>query len=173
MSGLKLVFPTLEMEAQALEYRQEYFDRNEPTIHGGGGLYRTENYRDWLQKINDALTTETETYVPSTMLFAVVGDRIVGTIQIRHKLNDFLLGFGGHIGYGVRPCERRKGYASEMLAQALRMCGERGIERALVTCDKENVASARTILKNGGVLENEVTEENGTTLQRYWIDIPR
>ncbi len=172
MSALKLVFPTLEMEAQALEYRQEYFDCEETTIHGSGGLLRTESYRDWITKINDALTSETETYVPSTTLFAVVGSRIVGTIQIRHKLNDFLLQFGGHIGYGVRPGERRKGYASEMLKQALRMCGELGIQRALITCDKENVASARTILKNGGVLENEVTEEDGTLLQRYWIDIP-
>ncbi len=108
--------------------------------------------------------------MPSTTYFAVVGGRIVGTIQVRHKLSEWLYKYGGNIGYGVRPSERRKGYAARMLALALEKCRELGLKRALVTCNRENIGSARTILKNGGVLENEVLREDGGVTQRYWID---
>ena len=84
-----------------------------------------------------------------------------------------LLKFGGHIGYGVRPTERRKGYGTKMLAFALEKCHGFGIKKALVTCDKSNNASRKTILKNGGILENEQPEENGNILQRCWICIDR
>ena len=172
MQKLKLIFPTLEMEKQALDYRQEYFDCGEREINGDGGLDRAKNYAEWIGKIKTDLTRDDGTSVPATTYFAVVGERIVGTVQVRHKLNDFLLRYGGHIGYGVRPSERRKGCATEMLAQALEKCRELGIIKVLVTCDKDNIGSARTIIKNRGVLENMVTTEDGTARQRYWIDIP-
>lgn len=89
-------------------------------------------------------------------------------IDIRHRLNEYLLQFGGNIGYSVRPSQRRKGYATEMLALALEECRKLGLDRALVTCDKTNIGSAKTIQKNGGVLENEVLEGDRIT-QRYWI----
>ena len=89
-------------------------------------------------------------------------------IDIRHRLNEYLLQFGGNIGYSVRPSQRRKGYATEMLALALEECRKLGLNRALVTCDKTNIGSAKTIQKNGGVLENEVLEGDRIT-QRYWI----
>ncbi|WP_334259591.1 GNAT family N-acetyltransferase [Intestinimonas butyriciproducens] len=95
---------------------------------------------------------------------------LVGMIQIRHALNDYLRRFGGHIGYSVRKGERRKGYAGEMLHLSLEKCREMGISRVLVTCDRENTASARTILSNGGMLEGEVREGAGVT-QRYWIEV--
>lgn len=91
-----------------------------------------------------------------------------GSIDIRHRLNEYLLQFGGNIGYSVRPSQRRKGYATEMLALALEECRKWGLNRALVTCDKTNIGSAKTIQKNGGVLENEVLEGDRIT-QRYWI----
>jgi len=171
MQQLKLVFPTLEMEKQAIDYRQEHFDSGEHEIHGDGGLDHAANYSEWIGKIKTDLTRDEGTFVPATTYFAVVDDRIVGTIQIRHKLNDFLLGYGGHIGYGVRPSERRKGYATKMLTVALEKCRELGINRALVTCDNDNIGSLRTIIKNDGILENELPQEDGSVTQRYWIYI--
>ena len=173
LNRLHLVFSTLEMEKKALDYRQEYFDCGENEINGDGGLDHAVEYSEWIKKINADLTRYESTYVPATTYFAVVFEEIVGTIQIRHCLNDFLIGYGGHIGYGVRPSERRKGYATEMLRQALEKCHELGIEKALVTCDNDNIGSMRTIIKNGGILENEVLQKDGTVLQRYWISVKK
>lgn len=91
-------------------------------------------------------------------------------IQIRLALNDYLLQTGGHIGYSVYPDERGKGYATEMLALALKLCPELGLGRVLVTCDAANIASAKVIQANGGVLENEVAHDSIIT-QRYWISL--
>ena len=91
-------------------------------------------------------------------------------IDIRHRLNDYLLNFGGHIDYSVRKSERQKGYATEMLALALIECMKLNIKRVLITCDKDNIASAKTIINNGGILENEILEGSGIT-QRYWINL--
>lgn len=85
-------------------------------------------------------------------------------------MNEYLLSYGGHIGYSVRRSERKKGYATEMLKLALKECEGLGITKVLLTCDKDNIASAKTIIKNEGILENEVQEEGGIT-QRYWINL--
>ncbi|MBQ6842708.1 MAG: GNAT family N-acetyltransferase [Firmicutes bacterium] len=111
--------------------------------------------------------------VPNSVFFLWDAERnmLLGAVDIRHYLNDHLLRFGGHIGDGIRPSERRKGYATEMIRLSLMECKKLGIGRVLIVCDKENIGSARSIVKNGGVLENEFTDENGNTLQRYWIEI--
>ncbi|MCI9473261.1 MAG: GNAT family N-acetyltransferase [Flavonifractor sp.] len=98
-------------------------------------------------------------------------DRFVGAVNIRHRLNEYLLLHGGHIGDGIRPSERGKGFATRMIALALEKCVELGLERVLMVCDQDNPASARTIVKNGGVLENEVMDEEGRWEQRYWIEL--
>ena len=109
--------------------------------------------------------------VPSSIYFLMDEDKkIYGAIDIRHELNDYLLRYGGHIGYGLRPSQRRKGYASQMLTLALPISKKLGINKALITCDKSNVGSAKTIINNGGILENEVINENEIT-QRYWIEL--
>jgi predicted acetyltransferase len=110
-------------------------------------------------------------HVPSTFLFAFVGQRIVGRVSIRHRLNDFLLRAGGHIGYVVVPEFRRQGHATEILRPALQIARDRfGIGRVLVTCADDNIGSIRTIENNGGVLEDVI---NGPDLdkpkRRYWI----
>lgn len=171
MAQLALVFPTPEMESEALAYRGEFRAAGETVIYGGAGLDRLDSYGDWLAKVNSDLTRDGGGFVPATTYFAVIGSRIVGTISIRHKLTDKLLEYGGHIGYAVRPSARRKGHATKMLALALEKCRELSIGNALVTCDKQNVGSARAIIKNGGVLEDERPREDGGITQRYWITI--
>ena len=111
-------------------------------------------------------------FVPNTFLVGVVDQRIVGRLSLRHRLNDFLERIGGHIGYGVIPGCRRKGYATEMLKQAFPICSSLGIRRVLVTCDTDNLGSRKVIEKCGGIFEN-LTGESQLKVQkrRYWIDI--
>ena len=111
--------------------------------------------------------------VPDSVFFLLDIDRniLLGAVNIRHCLNNHLLQFGGHIGDGVRPSERRKGYATEMIRLSLIECKKLGINRVLMVCDKTNVGSAKSIIKNGGVLENELVDDNGKTKQRYWIEV--
>ena len=99
---------------------------------------------------------------------AVMGECTSGTLYPEAYLRDF----GGHIGYGVRPSERRKGYATLMLRLVLDKARAMGIERVLITCDKDNLASARVIQKNGGVLDSEsYSEQAKRVTQRYWIEL--
>ncbi len=112
-------------------------------------------------------------FVPMTTFWALDdADRLVGVIRLRHRLNDFLLLHGGHIGYYVARSQRGNGYATEMLRQTLIEARELGIERALLTVHTDNAASIRVIERNGGVLENEVLDPTSGKLQRrYWIDL--
>ncbi len=109
--------------------------------------------------------------VPSTLLVATVVEVIVGRTAIRHGLTEWLLAHGGHIGYGVLPEHRRKGYAGEILRQSLIIGRSYGIGRVLVTCDDDNVASSRTIEGAGGVFESFTQHTDGSVpTRRYWID---
>ena len=108
--------------------------------------------------------------VPDSTFFCLDEERdlIVGAVNIRHYLNEELLLNGGHIGDGVRPSERRKGIATQMIALALDECRKLGIKKVLMVCDKGNVGSAKSIQNNGGILENEI-KVDGVVEQRYWI----
>lgn len=120
----------------------------------------------------DSKGNESSGIVPSSTYFLYddEDDIMLGAIDIRHSLNEHLLKYGGHIGDGIRPSQRRKGYATKMIALALEKCRELNIDRVLMTCDKTNIGSAKSIMNNGGILENEVIYD-GKVLQRYWIDI--
>lgn len=111
--------------------------------------------------------------VPDSTYFCLDQDRgrLVGAVNIRHSLNEYLLAYGGHIGDGIRPSERRKGYGTEMMGLALEECRKLGIGKVLIVCSRDNIGSAKTIIKNGGILENEV-ETGGLVMQRYWIALP-
>ena len=115
-----------------------------------------------------------ESLVPDSTFFCLDTDRniFVGAVNIRHWLNEGLLRNGGHVGDGIRPSERRKGFGTKMIALALKECRKLGIDRVLMVCDKNNIGSAKTITNNGGVLENEILVD-GTTEQRYWIDLSK
>ena len=108
--------------------------------------------------------------VPATFLVAEVAGQIVGRTSIRHELNEFLAREGGHIGYGVVAEHRRRGYATAILRHSLIIARAVGIDRVLVTCDKDNVGSAAVIERCGGVFESLVDSDSGPAKRRYWID---
>ena len=173
MSKLKLVLPTTKYKDEIMKYKKEFIKHND-SMDGTSGLRDAESFEEWHNAILDNLNEETvrEGLVPATtyMAISIDDERLIGMIDIRHRLNDYLLSYGGHIGYSVRKSEREKGYATEMLELALKECRKLGIREVLLTCDKNNIASVKTIIKNGASLENEVQEESGIT-QRYWIDL--
>ncbi len=96
---------------------------------------------------------------------------MIGAVNIRHRLTKRLLDRGGHIGYGIRPSERQKGYATKLLSLSLQKTRELGLEKVLVTCDEHNIASEKTILNNGGVPDTNFIEEDGNVIKRFWIEL--
>ena len=169
---LKLVRPALEMKEAALEYRQEHFDNNETIINGSELFDKTESYEAWLQSVTDNTSPDTvnPNWVVTDTFFAVdESGKIVGIIDLRHTLNDFLKDFG-NCGYSVRPSERRKGYATEMLRQILEIAIETGLQEVHLSVERENEASVKTIIKNGGVYERSF-EYKGEEADVYRIEL--
>lgn len=175
MEKLVLVRPSTEYGDQIRSYRQEFLD-NGDSMDGTSGLVRYEDPCDWLRWVEAAADKETcsKKWVPDHQYLCVRtnDNRVVGMIDIRQELNEYCRQYGGQIGYSIRKSERRKGYARIQLKLALDICREQGFEQVLITCLKGNTPSARTILSNGGALENEVLEpERKRVMQRYWISL--
>ncbi|HAT4340461.1 TPA: GNAT family N-acetyltransferase [Clostridium perfringens] len=173
MEKIKLILPNLNLKNEIEEYKNEFI-LNGDSMDGCAGLGNIESFEEWIQilKDNSNISTVREGFVPSSTYMAIreSDNRIVGMIDIRHFLNDYLEKFGGHIGYSVRKSERQKGYAKKMLELALEKCKELNINRVLLTCSKDNIPSMKTILSQGGILENEILEGERITC-RYWIDL--
>ena len=169
-----LTTPSGEYLEKIADYREELLKEN--FMPGCGPLRTTANLKKWLKKTASYSNEDT---VPSKLVVSTQficirksDERLIGMIQVRHSLNDYLMDFGGHIGYSVRPTERRKGYATEMLKMALSYCREIGLKKVLITCVETNEASKKTILSNGGVCENTVFEPNKKEdIQRYWVEL--
>ena len=156
-------------------YRNQLFDMMDEWYSTGEKIIpyaiRKTDYHDFEEYIeNIEVKNDGSNLVPDSTFFCLDEERniFVGAVNIRHYLNESLLLNGGHIGDGVRPSERRKGIATQMIHLALLECRKMGIERVLMVCDKENTGSAKSIIKNGGVLENEINVD-GVIEQRYWI----
>ena len=171
---LKLVRPTHQYAGQVMEYRKEMLAHHD-SFDGCAGLENVASFDEWIDFEDRLRRTYSDGYVPSEVFLGVrtEDDKVVGIIDYRHPLTPFLLQYGGNIGYSVLPSERRKGYAREMLRLILPVCRAFGDQQVLLTCDKTNEASRRTITGNGGVLENEVADDTGPDgcgiIQRYWI----
>jgi predicted acetyltransferase len=159
-------------ETDYLDYISEW-EKEGKTIIPGSSDRKGRSFGEMVEKWRQNEKDERYAWgkVPSTLYFLVENDgRILGAIDFRHSLNEILIVHGGHIGYGVRPSERRKGYCSLMLKTLLDMIRLRGYSKVLLTCDDDNIGSIRTIEKNGGVLEDKVIYE-GKLSRRYWIDL--
>ncbi|MBI9009777.1 MAG: GNAT family N-acetyltransferase [Tenericutes bacterium] len=161
-------------EEQAKLYIKEHFEYKS-NINGSGGLSSYDDYDLWLdhklrEHFGEVIRID---HVSASTYFAInEEDKIVGMTNIRHYLNELLIVNGwGHIGYGVRPTERRKGYATEILRLALIECKKLGISEAMVGCLKENIASAKVITKNGGILSREFIDEDGLTESIFLIKV--
>lgn len=168
-----LVKPSEISARETIDYREEHFANGEMHMHGSSLLGQAPSYEDWLEQVQRNVSEETVNpdWVISSTFFAVRRSdrRVIGMVDIRHTLNDFLREYGGHIGYGVRPSERRKGYGTQILEQALAYCALIGRERVMLACYSDNPASRKIIIKCGGKLEKTFVHTDGKTVEVYWI----
>ncbi|MFG1805715.1 GNAT family N-acetyltransferase [Streptomyces sp. NPDC049040] len=174
----ELIAPTTRLHSSWLAARDEW---PAGAHQDGGGMHLVpdtdladpEAFSAWVELLRvqaDESVPVGEGRVHATHWWIVEGDTYLGAIDLRHRLNDFLLDVGGHIGYNVRPSARRRGLAGWALGTVLTEARALGLARVLVTCNDDNIASARSIERNGGVLEDTRTTAAGLK-RRYWISL--
>ena len=164
--------PVKEYESRAVDFKQEFIENGETTINGSELLDQMDSYDEWLKSVTDNISPDTvnPAWVVTDTYFAFdEDDNIVGIIDLRHELNDFLKDFG-NCGYSVRPSERRKGYATEMLKLILERARQVGMDKLQLSVERSNEASVKTITKNGGKYERSFTFE-GEEADVYMINI--
>jgi predicted acetyltransferase len=176
---MKLVLPSSEYKDSFIEAVKEYQADTEHPLSYREDSYRTfviseleDDFDAYVQKRLSQSSGENlpPGYVPQTDYWLVDNEEFIGRVSIRHELSERLQRIGGHIGYDIRPSKRKRGYGSAILKLGLEKAKELGIEKVLLTCDEGNVGSRKIIEKNGGVLENKVTNpETGIDKLRFWI----
>jgi predicted acetyltransferase len=171
----ELIAPAARLHTAWLEAHDEWG----PGVHEDGfGLHPADEvdspagFAAWVARLadeSDPAKAVEAGRVLCTYRWIVEGDRVLGGIALRHEFNDFVLRLG-HIGYGIRPSARRRGLATWALGRMLDEARVLGLDRVLIICEVDNVASAKTIERHGGVLEDVRDTEHGT-VRRYWIEI--
>lgn len=176
MERLKYEIPSLERKQDAIDFINEFYEYNSE-INGVGGLNRyLDNYEDWLKKLeNDYTMIPNGQRVPARTYFLVreSDNKIVGMSNLRLSLTEWLLENGGHIGYCIRPTERRKGYNKINLYLSLLESKKYGLDNVLLTASENNLGSVKTIEALGGILENKIPdyEDENILMGRYWINV--
>lgn len=170
-SSLTLVFPSIEFEDEILSYRQEFLDSGE-TMAGTSGLRFANSVAEWISELEEQRLSSVGELVQATTYLTVreSDQRVVGMINIRHQLNDYLRTYGGHIGYSIRASERGHGYGKQQLRLALDDCRRLELKKVMITCSQANPASREVILANGGELNREELHD-GELTQIYWIHL--
>ena len=173
MDKIILVKPDLSYADEIIKYKEESLAES-PIINGSAGLDRFSSIEIWFEELKKRSCEDTvpKGLVPSSTYLAVreKDNYIVGMIDIRHYLNEYLTQVGGNIGYGVRKTERNKGYAKQMLKLALEKCKELKIKKVLITCDEDNIASEKVILSANAKFE-DIRNVDGENKKRFWIDL--
>ena len=170
---------SIERKDDVIEYMQEH-QACGSNINGDGGFDEVLEGKTYEECLNRSLLMEDEEYAKSKnrcpavtyLLIRENDNRLIGMINIRHILNETMLRFGGHIGYGVRPSERRKGYNKINLYLGLIEAKKAGLDRVMLDCETKNLASSKTMEALGGKLERtEIDPSDGILTSVYWIDV--
>ena len=158
---LVLIIPSKEMKEEILQYKEEHFKFRDMQVHGSGGLAYYDNFDAWLEHIDSIRQIKADGDIQTSTFFSkrLSDGKLIGCIKFHHSLNDELKN-GGHIAYGIRPSERRKGYATEMLRQLLGVARESGLDELHLSVERDNEPSIKTIKKNGGIYERSFEFEN-------------
>ncbi|EPZ0456786.1 GNAT family N-acetyltransferase [Bacillus sp. CD3-5] len=171
--NVSLLTPTTDLQEEYLDFYNEWKDSGE-TMIPWVITKDPSNFPAMVQELLDAHNRINlpDSWVPDSTYWLVTDhNRIVGAVNIRHSLTEHLFNAGGHIGYGIRPSERRKGYATKLLALSLEKAKQLNITKALIVCDEVNTASEKTILHNGGLRDEDFIEEDGNVVRRFWIEL--
>ena len=170
-NDLLLLMPSIGMKKKALEYKMEHFTSGDMQVHGSGGLAFYDDYDEWLSHINAIRVATSESPIQTSTFFSkrVSDGKLIGCIKIHHSLTEDIKN-GGHIAYGIRPSERGKGYGKKQLQLGLEYAKQLHLEQVIISCDKDNIASAATAKSCGGILVSEF-EEDGIVKQHYAIDL--
>jgi|SRR5690625_495485 len=168
-----LAKPTFDLKSKYIDFYQECKESGEEMIPF---VIKKdpENFQSMLDYLSDCEkgVEPTESWIPESSTYWLIdNNEMIGVVNIRHRLTEPLFNAGGHIGYGIRPSKRRKGYATQILSLTLEKAKDLKLEKVLLVCSSTNIASKKVILNNGGISDKDFIDEKNNTLKRYWIDL--
>lgn len=167
---MDFILPSPNNRDDVLSFYNEFKNSGSTCI----GFNGYDEYDSWLSGMHNRHTGAClpEGYVRENFYLCYDNERLIGVFSLKFELTEYLLNYGGHIGYAVRPSEQNKGYATRMLEHGLLLAKRLGFERVLCICDNDNYPSEKVILKNGGVFENELYDPDDCVfVRRYWIQL--